>query len=221
MLSIKRILVAENDVATAREWSELVTSLGFQARIAEDGKRALDLLKAWDPHILMLEWRLPKLSGLAVLGTLHERGSHIATIVILGEGENSAAARAVSLGVDDYLHKPVDPLHLRLRLKNLGDRLELAAENQRLRRLLEAREQVDLGGGADVAVEAKPGVDSDGTFAIKLGTSLDEVERELILRTIGFSGGNKSRAAEILGVSLKTLYNRLDRYQSRTTHHSV
>jgi DNA-binding NtrC family response regulator len=80
---------------------------------------------------------------------------------------------------------------------------------------------VDLGGGADVAVEAKPGVDSDGTFAIKLGTSLDEVERELILRTIGFSGGNKSRAAEILGVSLKTLYNRLDRYQTRTTHHSV
>jgi DNA-binding NtrC family response regulator len=221
MLSIKRILVAENDVATAREWSELVTSLGFQARFAEDGKRALDLVKAWDPHILMLEWRLPKLSGLAVLSTLHERGSQIATIMILDESETSASARAVSLGVDDYLRKPVDPLHLRLRLKNLGDRLELAAENQRLRRLLEGREQGDLAGDADLAVEAKAGVESDGTFAIKLGTSLDEVERELILRTIGFSGGNKSRAAEILGVSLKTLYNRLDRYQTRNTQHTV
>ena len=221
MLSIKRILVAENDVATAREWSDLVTSLGFQARIAEDGKRALDLVKAWDPHILILEWRLPKVSGLALLSTLDERGSHVPTILILDESETSAAARAVSLGVDDYLHKPSDPLHLRLRLKNLSDRLELAAENQRLRGLLEGREQEDLAGVADLAVEAKPGVGSDGTFEIKLGTSLDEVERELILRTIGFSGGNKSRAAEILGVSLKTLYNRLDRYLSRPTQHTV
>lgn len=221
MLSIKRILVAENDVATAHEWSDLVTSLGFQARIAEDGKRALDLAKAWDPHILILEWRLPKLSGLAVLSTLRERGSHVPTILMLDESETSAAARAVSLGIDDYWHKPIDPLHLRLRLKNLGDRLELAAENQRLRGLLEARERGDLVGGADLAIEAKPGVASDGTFAIKLGTSLDEVERELILRTIGFSGGNKSRAAEILGVSLKTLYNRLDRYHSRITQHTV
>ena len=67
--------------------------------------------------------------------------------------------------------------------------------------------------------EAKAGVVIGGSFEIKLGTSLDEVERELIIRTIGFSGGNKSRAAEILGVSLKTLYNRLDRYQTRTTQH--
>jgi DNA-binding NtrC family response regulator len=51
---------------------------------------------------------------------------------------------------------------------------------------------------------------------MKLGASLDDVERELIKRTIEFSGGNKSRAAEILGVSLKTLYNRLERYQNRS-----
>jgi DNA-binding NtrC family response regulator len=47
--------------------------------------------------------------------------------------------------------------------------------------------------------------------------SLDDVERELILKTIDFTGGNKSRAAELLGVSLKTLYNRLERYQDKDT----
>jgi len=61
------------------------------------------------------------------------------------------------------------------------------------------------------------GVGND-VLEIKLGASLDEVERNLIKRTVAFAGGNKSRAAEILGISLKTLYNRLERYQSRDTH---
>jgi DNA-binding NtrC family response regulator len=51
--------------------------------------------------------------------------------------------------------------------------------------------------------------------------SLDEVERELIMRTIEFAGGNKSRAAEILGVSLKTLYNRLERYHGKDAQEAV
>ena len=48
---------------------------------------------------------------------------------------------------------------------------------------------------------------TNATLEIKLGASLDEIEREVIMRTIDYAGGNKSRAAEILGVSLKTLYN--------------
>jgi len=45
-----------------------------------------------------------------------------------------------------------------------------------------------------------------------LGSSLEEVEKEMITRTIEFTGGNKTRAAEILGVSAKTLYNKLEQY---------
>ncbi|MGH7906392.1 MAG: sigma-54-dependent transcriptional regulator [Candidatus Binataceae bacterium] len=52
-------------------------------------------------------------------------------------------------------------------------------------------------------------------FEVRPGVSLDELERHLILRTIEFTGGNKSRAAEILGVSVKTLYNRLERYRTK------
>jgi DNA-binding NtrC family response regulator len=41
------------------------------------------------------------------------------------------------------------------------------------------------------------------------------------LRTIEFAAGNKSRAAEILGISLKTLYNRLERYQGKDAQEAV
>jgi DNA-binding NtrC family response regulator len=52
------------------------------------------------------------------------------------------------------------------------------------------------------------------SFEVRLGASLEQTKAELFRRTIEFAGGNKSRAAEILGVSLKTLYNNLE--QSRT-----
>ena len=45
-----------------------------------------------------------------------------------------------------------------------------------------------------------------------MGGSLDESERQLILATLEHCGGDKKRAAEILGISLKTLYNRLHLY---------
>jgi transcriptional regulator with PAS, ATPase and Fis domain len=42
---------------------------------------------------------------------------------------------------------------------------------------------------------------------------LEEVERRHILRVLEASGGNKTRAAEVLGVTVRTLYNRLDAYR--------
>jgi DNA-binding NtrC family response regulator len=50
-------------------------------------------------------------------------------------------------------------------------------------------------------------------FKMPLGSSLEAVEKEMILRTIEFTRGNKTRAAATLGVSIKTLYNKLDQYR--------
>jgi len=66
----------------------------------------------------------------------------------------------------------------------------------------------------DLPPDIKPG-QGEGSMQIRLGSTLDDVERELIIRTIEFTGGNKTRAAEVLGVSLKTLYNRLERYERK------
>ena len=71
------------------------------------------------------------------------------------------------------------------------------------------------GGGSDLPDAFRIANTSAGSFIkMPLGSSLDEVEREMITRTIEFTGGNKTRAAEILGVSSKTLYNKLEQYES-------
>jgi DNA-binding NtrC family response regulator len=58
---------------------------------------------------------------------------------------------------------------------------------------------------------AAPGV-APAHFQVRLGSSAEEVERELVLRTLEFASGNKTLAAKILKFSAKTLYNKLARY---------
>lgn len=132
----KRILVAEDDVATREAWCELITAWGFRIEAAENGERALDLVGTFDPHILLLDLKLPKKDGVTVLRELNERGVKIPTIVISGEGDIPDVVRTIKLGAYDYLRKPVDPTHLRVMLNNLAMHISVSEENERLRRRL-------------------------------------------------------------------------------------
>jgi DNA-binding NtrC family response regulator len=55
--------------------------------------------------------------------------------------------------------------------------------------------------------------DGNRAIFVPVGSSLAQAERELILATLEDCEGNKTRAAVVLGISLKTLYNRLNTYQ--------
>ena len=132
----KRILVAEDDLATREAWRELIENWGFRVEVAPDGKRALELIDSFDPHILLLDLRLPEKDGIQVLTELRARGVQLTTVVISGEGEIADAVQTIKLGAYDYLRKPVDPPHLRVLLNNLNTHLAVNEENQRLRRRL-------------------------------------------------------------------------------------
>jgi len=71
-------------------------------------------------------------------------------------------------------------------------------------------------GDLSTTLASQPG--SELGFMVRLGSTLEEVESELIARTISFAGGNKSRAAEILGVGRRTLYKQPDRYKAYETN---
>jgi len=60
------------------------------------------------------------------------------------------------------------------------------------------------------------GEESLPTMTISPGTTVDEAERRLILLTLDHTRNNKTRAAEILGISLKTLHNKLNRMKDET-----
>jgi DNA-binding NtrC family response regulator len=141
MADAKRVLVAEDHPRTRRAWAELIASWGFEVEAAEDGLRALELAQSFEPHILLLDLKMPGKDGIEVLSELRQRGLPITTIVISGEGDIPDAVRAIKLGAYDYLRKPVDPPRLHQMLINLRELLSISEENQRLRlRLMGAGE---------------------------------------------------------------------------------
>ncbi len=67
-------------------------------------------------------------------------------------------------------------------------------------------------GFGESRIAGAAGARMPGAVPVHVGTTVDEAERLLILRTLEATGQNKTRAAEILGVSLKTLHNKLKEY---------
>jgi DNA-binding NtrC family response regulator len=67
--------------------------------------------------------------------------------------------------------------------------------------------------GEEPSAAAAP--DDLESVRFQIGTTVEEAEKGLILRTLEHTSNNKTRAAEILGISLKTLHNKLKEYGSK------
>lgn len=76
-------------------------------------------------------------------------------------------------------------------------------------------EQVERHHFAPYPIEQRERLRNEDTLSLPVGTPLEEVERQMIMRTLQKTKNNKTRAAELLGISLKTLHNKLNLYRER------
>ena len=94
-------------------------------------------------------------------------------------------------------------------LRNVIERATILARGE----LIDLSHLPPLGSPRAAAVEAAAPVSAPAGLAISPGMTVDEAERTLILATLEAEHGNKTRAAEVLGISLKTLHNKLNRFR--------
>jgi DNA-binding NtrC family response regulator len=80
-------------------------------------------------------------------------------------------------------------------------------------------EQIERHHFAPYPIEQRERLRNEDTITLPVGTPLEEVERQMIMRTLQKTKNNKTRAAELLGISLKTLHNKLNLYRERGLLH--
>ena len=102
----EKILVVEDEPAVARGLIYGLESEGFQVQWAEDGKSALELVRQRDPHLLLLDIRLPDISGFDVCGQLRKEGRILPIIILTARDEEVDKILGLELGADDYIVKP-------------------------------------------------------------------------------------------------------------------
>ena len=108
--SRRRILVVDDDADTAESMALLLGLGGHDVRTAYDGPDAIETAKAFQPHVVLLDIGLPKMSGHEVAQHLRQQQeTRLALLIALsGYGQEEDRQRALDSGFDHYLIKPID-----------------------------------------------------------------------------------------------------------------
>jgi transcriptional regulator with PAS, ATPase and Fis domain len=125
----------------------------------------------------------------------------------------------ISPEVTDALQRHNWPGNVR-ELRNVLERAvilagEGAIEIKHIPAFLQGRTVMVAAAGAGAAATATIVPEDSETVRFSIGTTVEEAEKGLILRTLDHTHNNKTRAAEILGISLKTLHNKLKEYGAK------
>jgi two-component system, response regulator YesN len=94
---------------------------------AADGEEAVELVERYLPDLLITDIKMPVLCGLGLIERIRATNDDIRIVIISGYSEFEYARRAIELGVDDYLLKPIDAEGLREILRRIRIRLESSA----------------------------------------------------------------------------------------------
>lgn len=108
-----------NDQESQRRYLRLhLESQGYQVGVAEDGVVALECLRARRFDVVLLDLRMPRMDGFAVLEALQadEALRHLPVIVVSASDDRAHIIRCIEMGATDYLTQPVDPLLLKARV---------------------------------------------------------------------------------------------------------
>ena len=125
----ERILIVEDERAVARGLEYSLATEGFSVSVAYTGQQALDMARSRDPHLILLDIRLPDVSGFDVCRQLRARGMRQPILMLTACDEELDKVLGLELGADDYVVKPYSLRELISRIRALLRRAygELAA----------------------------------------------------------------------------------------------
>jgi two-component system phosphate regulon response regulator PhoB len=130
------ILVVEDEDALATLLQYNLEKEGYQVALAGDGEEALTQIDERLPDLVVLDWMLPKVSGIEVCRRLRAspKTRNLPIMILTARGEESDRVRGLDTGADDYLVKPFAMSELSARLRAVLRRIRPGLAEDRIRR---------------------------------------------------------------------------------------
>jgi len=173
----RHVLLVEDTLPLARSYTEFLKTGPYTVDHVETGRKALNYLKRSMPDVMLLDIKLPDMSGLEVLERMGELSPHCPVVVITAHGSIKLAVDAMRAGAADFLVKPFNAQRLKIALANLFERLEITGEPGSAPRLM-----------VDESTSESDQPD-DGSFAGFIGSS---PAMRTVYRVLGAAAASKA-----------------------------
>lgn len=112
------ILIADDERDMLKILKDYFVREGFKVFLAEDGQSALDIFYNKKIELTVLDWMMPRISGIELCREIKER-SNTKVLMLTAKSQNEDELMALNTGADEYIKKPFDPRILMIRAKKL------------------------------------------------------------------------------------------------------
>ncbi len=182
-----RVLLVDDEAAIRRSAPRLLVAKGFAVDTAEDGAAALALLETRAVDVLLLDLRMPAMSGIEVISRVKSRHPEIEIVMMIDADDAQSALESIDAGAYDVVTKPfLDPDTLALVIGRAAEHRRLVGRVRALERRLERHERFgEIVGASRRMAEVNRlarGVAPTGSTVLILGES--GTGKEHIARTV-------------------------------------
>lgn len=124
----KKILIVDDEKNIRMMLNRCLKEEGYEIDIAVNGEEALGLIKEGSYDLVLLDIKMPGLTGMQVLESMRESGFKVDVIMMTAYGTIERAVEAMKLGAIDFISKPFTPDEIREIVKDVLDRQNLSEE---------------------------------------------------------------------------------------------
>lgn len=103
-----RILIVDDDKQLGVSFAKILSQEGYTIANAFSGREGIEMVKTFGPELVILDIRLPDISGLEVFAAVHDLFPKLPVIIITAFGTTDTAIGAIQKGAYDYIYKPFD-----------------------------------------------------------------------------------------------------------------
>ena len=111
-MAAARVLVVDDDPAIRKIIADRMRAQGHDVEVAVDGEAALEAVASFDPELVLLDMKMPKMDGFEVLEALRRSEAPPEVVMITAHGNIERAVRAIQTGAADFIAKPFEAAHL-------------------------------------------------------------------------------------------------------------
>jgi two-component system, NtrC family, response regulator len=170
-----KVIVIDDEVNAAAALETLLREDGYEVARAHDAREGLALLEKIDADVVLTDLRMPGMDGLQLLARIKEIRPEVMVLLMTAYGTVKTAVRAMRLGAEDYLGKPIDVEELEVVLERVLEKKRLLEETQVLRERVGKKYRFDnlVGESPEIlaAVKAVQQVASSSASVLLLGES--------------------------------------------------